>query len=80
MAGGVFNPLAGLEVQKGNHQAPSIKPSFDPCPTFRQLFYKNRKVSQMLCFQLDSGSARDSLKKFLVQTPSSQDEAVRVGH
>ena len=61
-------------------RAPSIKPSFDSCPTFRQFFYKNRKVSQMLCFQLDSGSARDSLEKKIVQTPSNQDEAVRVGH
>ena len=62
MPGVVFTPLAGLEVQKGNHQAPSIKPSFDPCPTFMQLFYRNRKVSQVRCFQLDSGSAQDSLK------------------
>ena len=47
--GGVFNPLAGLEVQKGNHQASSIKPSFDPCPTFRQLFYKTARCHRCSC-------------------------------
>ena len=47
--GGVFNPLAGLEVQKRNHQAPSIKPSFDPCPTFMQLFYKTARCHRCSC-------------------------------
>ena len=47
--GGVFNPLAGLEVQKENHQAPSIKPSCDPCPTFRQLFYKTARCYRCSC-------------------------------